>query len=195
MVHSCLSCNSRSPAPAVGGQAGTRGGKVAPPKYVSETENNPQENNGKDYAEGEGKTAPWHRCSLRLTFQGAGLTLLLYDLSSVAFWTSPLPPGHEGSVTALAVSGCWLCLTMGGRMKKQGDVFQPLPAWDKTPPRQEFTSSMQLDPSLVLGLGCKPCKAPGGMAEGVQGDEAAPEHGAPLSPPDWLSQPHPPVPP
>ena len=123
MASSCLSFNSFSSAPMVGGQAGTRGDKVAPPKHVSETKNNPQENCGKDYAEGEGKTSLRCRCSLRLTFQGAGLTLLLYDLSSVAFWTSPSPPGHRGSATALTVSGCWLCLTMGGRMRKGGTCF------------------------------------------------------------------------
>lgn len=122
MACSCLSCNSSSPAPTVGGQAGTRGDKVAPPKHVSETKNNPQENRIKDYTERGGKTVPRSRCSLCLTFQGTGLALLLYDLSSVAFWTPPSPPGHQGSVTVLAVGGCWLGLTMGGRMRKGGNV-------------------------------------------------------------------------
>lgn len=72
-------------------------------------------------------------------------------------------------------------------------MFQPLPAQDMPLPRHDFTSSIQLVPSLVLGLGLKPCKTPGGTAEGMWGDETAPEHKAPLPPPGWLSQPHPPV--
>lgn len=79
-------------------------------------------------------------------------------------------------------------------MRKGEEVFQPLPVQDKPLLRQEFTSSMQLVPSFVLGLGSKPCKAPGGTAEGVWRDEAALEHGPPLSPLGWPSQPHPPVP-
>lgn len=62
-------------------------------------------------------------------------------------------------------------------------------------PRQEFTSSMQLVPSSVLGLDSKPCKAPGETVVGVRGGVAALAHRALLSPPDWLSQHHPPVPP
>lgn len=70
-------------------------------------------------------------------------------------------------------------------------MFQHLLAQDKLLPRQEFTSCMQLAPGLVLGS--KPCKAPGRVAEGVQRDKAALEHGTLLSPPGWLSQHHHPV--
>lgn len=79
---------------------GTRGDKWHLQSTFLKPKTNPQEKHGKDYAEGEGKRAPRHHCSLRLAFQGTGLILLLYDLSSVAFCTSPLPPGRCGSVAA-----------------------------------------------------------------------------------------------
>lgn len=120
---SCLSCNSCSPAAGVGGQAGTHEGKVAPPKHVSETKTDSHENHRKDYAEGEGKSIPRHHCSLRLAFQGVGLGLLPYNLSSMTFWTHPSLPRHQQPATALTIGSCWRCLTMGGRMRKRGMCF------------------------------------------------------------------------
>lgn len=101
MARSCFFRNSRRPAPTAVRAGGDSWGQVAPPKHVSETKNKaPQENHGKDYAEGEGKRALRHHGSLCPAFQGTGLSLMLYDLLSVAFWTSPLPPGHQGLVAA-----------------------------------------------------------------------------------------------
>lgn len=149
-----------------GRAGGDSWGQVAPPKHVSETKNKaPQENHGKDYAEGEGKRALRHHGSLCLAFQGTGLSLLLYDLVcgfldiSFASWTP-------------RIGGCWLCVTMGGRMRKGGMCFNLCLYWTSPLPRQGFTSSMELVPSLALGLGSKPCKAPGAKGGGV-GDALA----------------------
>lgn len=63
-------------------------------------------------------------------------------------------------------------------MRKGGMCFSLCLYWTSPLPTQGFTSSMQLVPSLVLGLGSKPCKAPG--AEGGRvGDALA------LSPRCW----------
>lgn len=87
---------------------------MAPPKHVSETKNNPQENYGKDYAKGEGKTDLRPHCSKMLD------SLCCCTISSVAFCTSLSPPGHQGSATSVTDGGYWLCLTTGGRMREGG---------------------------------------------------------------------------
>lgn len=57
-------------------------------------------------------------------------------------------------------------------MRKGGMCFNLCLYWTRPLPRQGFTSSMELVPSLALGLGSKPCKVPGAKGGGV-GDALA----------------------
>lgn len=151
-------------------RAGTCGDTVAPAQRVCETKNKPRRTTAWTVPRGEANQ-PQGTIAALLS-KALDSALLLYNLSSVDFWTFPPPPGHQERATALG--GCWPCREAGW-----GGGYSPTSACiGHALPRQEVTSSMQQVPSWVLGLDSEPCRSLGGAVVGA----AALAHGAPLSP-------------
>lgn len=79
-------------------QAGTRGDQAAPPKQACETKKDPGRTAGRTPPRGERNQPPGTVAARVSPLEVSGLTLLLHDLSSLAFWTFPPAPSPRPAV-------------------------------------------------------------------------------------------------